>query len=367
MRPAIGTPGRNGADSRFQGLDALRGVAAMSVLLYHYTSEYGAKVGHTRPLIWSFPHGHYGVSLFFMISGFVIFMTLERVERVADFAVARIGRLYPAFFCALALTTLVLLLSGLPMFKPTLWQIIVNVTMAPRIFGVECVDGSYWTLAVELVFYLYASLFFLWSTPRNTEKWCVAWLGLSMGAWITSTIGQRFPRMAADAGLLKEFLLSGYEYQFIIGIMLYRIVSKEARPISYAILALCLFLATRIRIEDAISLPTSGALNSAIVLFFTCLLWIGITDRLPSFLMPMLLFLGEISYSLYLIHQQIGYAIIHRLEAWGIGPESAVLATIPPITLLAWGMRRYVEVPAQRKIRSLYAAYRSRQLATEAA
>src|SRR5581483_8554966 len=132
-------PGRF-ANSRFLGIDALRGIAAMSVVLYHYTYEYQAVIGHTQPLGWSFSLGQYGVDLFFMISGFVIFMTLQRIEGISDFVVARFGRLYPAFLTALALTTIVLLSSSLTIFKPSLWQVAVNLTMAPQLFGVDCVD-----------------------------------------------------------------------------------------------------------------------------------------------------------------------------------------------------------------------------------
>src|SRR5581483_12438951 len=100
---------------------------------------------------------------------------LQRIEGISDFVVARFGRLYPAFLTALALTTIVLLSSSLTIFKPSLWQVAVNLTMAPQLFGVDCVDGSYWTLAVELIFYFYAALFFLISPSKQPEKWCVAW------------------------------------------------------------------------------------------------------------------------------------------------------------------------------------------------
>ena len=85
-------------------LDALRGIAAFSVVLFHYTARYDSIYGHSNRLLFKFNYGHLGVNLFFIISGFVIFMTLDRTKSVIDFVVARFSRLYPAYWTALALT-----------------------------------------------------------------------------------------------------------------------------------------------------------------------------------------------------------------------------------------------------------------------
>lgn len=73
---------------RLQGLDALRGLAALAVVLFHYTARFDELFATTPQSSLSFPNGHYGVDLFFIISGFVIFMTLQRMRRPADFLVS---------------------------------------------------------------------------------------------------------------------------------------------------------------------------------------------------------------------------------------------------------------------------------------
>ena len=78
-------------------LDALRGLAALAVVFYHYTTRFDQLFGHTFPLPWSVSWGHYGVDLFFMLSGFVILMTLERTSDSWKFAWGRFSRLYPAY------------------------------------------------------------------------------------------------------------------------------------------------------------------------------------------------------------------------------------------------------------------------------
>ena len=94
----------NPKSDRLVEIDALRGVAALAVVLFHYTTRFTElfKPG-TLPTI-SFPGGHYGVNLFFIISGFVIFMTLEKTARPLDFVVSRFSRLFPAYWAAIFLT-----------------------------------------------------------------------------------------------------------------------------------------------------------------------------------------------------------------------------------------------------------------------
>ena len=77
------------SQARVVELDALRGLAALAVVAFHYTTHYGNEVGHLGDMPVSFDFGNYGVELFFLISGFVIFMTLERTRTAMDFVVSR--------------------------------------------------------------------------------------------------------------------------------------------------------------------------------------------------------------------------------------------------------------------------------------
>ena len=81
--------------TRLLELDALRGIAAMAVMGFHYTTLYSHETGHLGELPFEVRYGNYGVHLFFMISGFVIFMTLERTRTAKDFIVSRFSRLFP--------------------------------------------------------------------------------------------------------------------------------------------------------------------------------------------------------------------------------------------------------------------------------
>ncbi len=137
---------------RFLGLDVLRGLAAMSVLMYHYTYIYGIKFGYHDQLLFKVPLGRIGVQVFFMISGYVIFMTLQRTQRGLDFAISRFSRLYPAYWAAMLITTMVVYLSGIPQLQVPIKDFFGNLAMLP--IGFEFVDTVYWTLVVELFFIL---------------------------------------------------------------------------------------------------------------------------------------------------------------------------------------------------------------------
>jgi len=117
------------ARRRLRGLDALRGIAALAVCLFHYTYSFPRVTGRALDVNFVASAGHYGVDLFFIISGFVIFMTLEKNRSVYDFIDARIARIYPAFWAALLIAVAVLCFSGLPMARPGVAEFLANVSL----------------------------------------------------------------------------------------------------------------------------------------------------------------------------------------------------------------------------------------------
>src|SRR5882757_7319549 len=141
--------------ARLAGLDVLRGVAAAAVMLHHHGQYYDVLYPGRIPLSFDLGPGHFGVELFFMVSGFVILMTIERKKTVREFAISRAARLMPVFLAALIMATTIRTLSPAPLLDtPTLPQFIANLTMAPSLFGQTTLDMPYWTLTYELVFYV---------------------------------------------------------------------------------------------------------------------------------------------------------------------------------------------------------------------
>ncbi|MBB3294074.1 Peptidoglycan/LPS O-acetylase OafA/YrhL, contains acyltransferase and SGNH-hydrolase domains [Mitsuaria sp. PDC51] len=325
---------------RLAQVDALRGIAALAVVLFHYTTRYDQLFGHAQPLRIAVPFGHLGVNLFFMISGFVIFMTLERTARPMDFVVSRFSRLYPAYWGALLLSFALTHLLGLPGMTVGWEVLLANVTMVQGFFGVPHVDNVYWTLEVELLFYCWALASFRLGGGVGLRNFLFACLALrlvyaaALLAWGVDLpwIGQRW-------------LLLPYIAWFALGVAVYRL-SRAGGSADRALVAAALL---------AIGLADGWAL-AALAAVFLVVLQGAARGRWTWLEHPLLLWLGTISYTLYLLHENIGWALLHRLEGWGVPTQLAIALAMAVSAGLAHGLTRLVELPAMRWIRDRYRA-----------
>lgn len=331
------------ANPRVGELDALRGLAALGVVAFHYTTFYQQEQGHLQPLGFGFPAGNYGVHLFFLISGFVIFMTLERTRSAMDFAVSRFSRLFPAYWAAMAITAAVIYTVGMPIQRIPMVDLAVNLTMLQEVLGFAQLDGSYWTLQAELFFYL-QMLFWCMLGQLKRIRWIIAvWLVMAMVYALTA---QRHIHFSYT---LRELLLLRHIPFFALGILFYCLYSGSGeRRANIALIALSL---VAIGVSYAQAYLAAGLVCCAIFALFVAgkLRWL----RAVPFV-----FLGVISYSLYLLHQAIGFAVIHRLEAAGVPSFAAVVATALMMLALAAALTYGVERPAMRGIRQWWARSR---------
>ena len=157
--------------ARIQFLDGLRGIAIILVVLFHAYSRwpnhvpFGDRYAHF-PL---FEFGLYGVELFFLISGFVILMTLEKCRTLTEFLWRRWVRFFPAMLiCSLIIyfaaylfpqrpegpVSYIDFLPGLTFIDPVWWRKIG--------LNVVALDGAFWSLFVEMAFYIvFGSLYFV--------------------------------------------------------------------------------------------------------------------------------------------------------------------------------------------------------------
>lgn len=160
--------------NRFSHIDALRGIAALLVIWLHVsevfvhispeTSAQGTALYDMARVV---DFGRIGVVIFFAISGFVICKSLNGsiIEGSKKFLIRRLLRLYPAFWVSIVLG----LFSIWWLFdKPLSWNIIAaNITMLPELLGEPPIIGLYWTLEIELVFYLLCWLLFVSRNLNN--------------------------------------------------------------------------------------------------------------------------------------------------------------------------------------------------------
>ena len=148
---------------RIGELDVMRGLAALGVVVYHFTYVYEASYNPYEATLFQFPLGHYGPHLFFMISGFVIFMTLEKTATALDFIVSRFSRLFPCYWAAVILTYFIVsryLLMPSQLMAVSAKDAWINLTMMQEWLNSTSIDGVYWTMEAELTFYFLILLVF---------------------------------------------------------------------------------------------------------------------------------------------------------------------------------------------------------------
>lgn len=320
---------------RLQELDALRGIAAVAVMIFHYTFQYIEF--YPKPLpAFNLPWGRYGVQLFFVISGFVIFLTLSRSASIWDFAANRFIRLYPPYWVSIAITFSLLAVMPMPGLNVSPLDAVLNLSMLQYWLLRPFVDSVYWTLSVELVFYAFVAFLHFTGWLRRVELWMSVWLAVIFFVQFLVRSGINI------SPLIRTSLLLEHGHFFFAGVLFHRMKSDGFNLQRWLLLIACIAAARYVRdTPHAISLIVSSAL------------FIGfITGRLTWIVVTPLVFLGDISYPLYLLHQNIGYAIISRLDHAGLKSEAWLLVPMAVSILLAFVVNRLVEKPSRERLRA---------------
>jgi peptidoglycan/LPS O-acetylase OafA/YrhL len=339
-------------DDRIKELDVLRGLAAGCVVLSHYSSYCARELGagpfgvHLATV-----YGFYAVELFFMISGFVIYFTLERTATWKDFAFSRVSRLYPAYWTAL---TLMVVLESV-VFGQRFWAggYVVNSTMLQEFVGFSNLDNVFWSLTVELAFYMIMGLLFATGLLTSIQPVAAIWLALAC-LW---SVVEQYLRIPVPAAVPRLLIFQHVPF-FVGGIVFYLIARKGRTPARLALLLSALAAAVVIDgLGDVEAVAVGwadiqGRLSVAAILFGIFAL--AVTGRLRRLVSPMLLWLGTISYSLYLSHHNLGYSTLFWLHDIGIPISVSFLVTLVAALMLATVLTYAVERPALRVLRQWY-------------
>lgn len=289
-------------NNRLHELDAIRGLAALSVVLYHYTYRYYEIYPNENKLPFSFEYGHYGVQAFFIVSGFVIFMTLQKTTRTFDFISHRFIRLFPTYWISVFITFAAVSIFSLPGRETTVLEFFANLSMVHTQFGINGVDGVYWTLLYELKFYFLMLLLFIFKFLNKIETIGVILLSGIVIAYFFGIEHSVYYKIS------NQLFILDYISYFISGIMFYKIYANEAGWLTYMTLVLAFGIALFINRLDA----------SFIIVLIYFLFVLLSSHKLKVFVVKPLVFSGTISYALYLIHQNIGYIILNYIQEFNI-------------------------------------------------
>lgn len=311
----------------FDSIDLLRGLAALAVCVFHLSTHY---LGPANPLRWIGQHGHLGVECFFVISGFIIPYTLWRKDyRLADFPrfiLARILRLHPAY-----LGSLVLMLGclWLPNVLPAPWHhesridwtnAALHLLYLPELTGRPWFNGVFWSLAVEMQYYLLLGLVYPLLVHRS--RWPALLFFLVFAA---SALGSPRAVVFHHAGL------------FLPGILLFW--WQRGRLTAWQ-------FGTGLALDAGLLRWLDGSFWGVGAVLATCAVIVWLRWSHPATTL-----LGRVSYSFYLLHTIVAFALLDLLAPAFPG-EAARTLLVLAATGLAIGAaviyHRLLEKPTQR-------------------
>ncbi len=351
------------ANDWHDGLEVLRGIAAVSVMLFHCIGLLPWDVSGT-PLV-VFGAGWTGVDLFFVISGYVIaaavLRQMDSPRYAANFWRSRLARILPLYY----LTSIVFLaaVSSAALEKNAAFQLLSHVFLVHNLFQGTAfsINGVSWSLGVEMQLYVIA-FFVVPLAARASRKTLVVGYLMLFGAVLAYRLtAWHWLRNAAPADIAISHALSQVPAlidSFALGGLVRLLGAPRpsgARSLSLAVLALVLFVVIYI-IYDAnaanywTSLPMAVLFRSLVALFAAIALLAALSSpaHAPASWRPMLK-LGKISYGIYLWHLIVLFLAQRYLP---FGGTAAVLVIVVLTLALAELSLIAVEQPCMRWARN---------------
>lgn len=298
-------------------LDLARGLAAVAVAIFHFTTNGWLPAEHWLARAGWF--GHLGVKAFFVISGFVVPLAMWRggygTGAFLPFMARRMARLYPPYLASAAVMAVSMWAIGAP---PTFRMLAAHTVYLNDALGLPWLIEVYWTLAVEVQFYLAIAL--LWRAAVDRGVWlfpATALLTLALSL---------FP--------FAERTLPHFGAYFVVGVAAFRWHAGFGSPRANAVLvALCaLTVAFCHGVDDLVA----AALPLVLVA------WRMNVPRWGRFL-------GDVSYSLYLFHLATGAALLSLLRDFPLAEGARVSLVVVALGVslaVAALAHRWLEVPA---------------------
>jgi peptidoglycan/LPS O-acetylase OafA/YrhL len=345
--------------------DLIRLVAALQVVVNHCAHHFG--IDHSHWPLFVFTSLFPGVPIFFFTSGFLISRSYENNPVLGEFALNRILRIYPALIVCFAVSLALVAISGyfarqeVPPLQALLWgvgQLSFIQFYNPefmRDYGVGVLNGSMWTISVELQFYvltplLYASLRLLNPPDKRPGR---ALLGILIAFVAVNLAYSAGAARYADADWYKLVGVSfaPWFYLFLIGVVFQRHFEMFRAWLGSRFASLVLVYAVaawvwRFILGWSLGNDVNPMLSAALcaVTFAAAFSGAGLADRL--------LHRNDLSYGAYIYHMPI----VNFLIAIGLGSGTgSFLIAIAATLVLAYGSWRAVEKPALRfKRHALY-------------
>ncbi len=356
--------------SRIDLLDAYRAIAIIWVAMFHYV-YFWASTGkgdnilpYDDALAWIplASVGHLGVMLFFLISGYVISLTLNKTASFPEFCVKRFARIWPTLLVCGAITYTFATLFGPPELERSIWEALISMTLLPpQHVGAltgnpewQWLDGAYWSLWVEVKFYaIIGAMFFVFR-----KRWFEAWL-----AFQALTFAISAGLLASSNGVLdlvEGLVFAEYVPYFTAGILVYRFrTGLSTRTDLFALIVAITHKALNIiTAEEGITL---SLLAGYAIIFGLFAAFIWRPNMLNFMTHKLFLRIGRASYSFYLLHQVVGISLLILIAA--LFGTTASLLSLPLVfallIFLSFQIFEHIEQPTNRWLVTSYKSWRN--------
>ncbi len=333
-------PGNTG---RLDSLQAMRAVAALLVVAMHSMNMAAAYSGsewvHSASSALMYV-GHFGVDIFFVLSGFVIAGVAAQSGSIRAFLFRRVARVYPLFWLSLAAMIALRASTGHDDIAALVSRPLDLVLLhAPAAHPVA------WTLTYEVQFYLVTALLMLAGSH----------LRVALMVWI---VAEMVLVTVAYYGLVPRFALSdALSLEFCMGVALALFGQRLTIrfPLLLAAAALLLVVLSGVLYDPswiAVTTPARAALWGVPA---TLLVWSAISAGRAGHVFPKWsIFLGDISYSIYMWHLAAFTAVGAVLVSAGMnaGTSGALMflaLSIPVAMALSWASYFFFELPITKK------------------
>lgn len=338
--------------TRIYEIDALRGFACLMVVFNHY-GVYGQMSGLGLNV------GCVGVDLFFIISGFVISLTIEQDFSWKHFLINRFSRLFPSYWFCLILSAFAIVLSYPYIDEPAPTSdfyetFLANTTMFQFYLNYPNIDGSYWTLIIELLFYAFIFIFLLLKKKHLIE--IIGGIFLLFPLCLIIFYKEIVANEPVYYYISKTPLLP-YFPLFYSGIIFYKLKFEKKDNVRWGMIVLCFILQLLMFDKFYSNGPELSITQYSCTLFviYVCFV-LYIHNKLSFIVNKYTVWLGGISYCLYLIHQSIGVRIILPFLHYHLHINFWVAFVISFLAVLglAYGVTNYIEKPGIKLIRKKY-------------
>lgn len=277
---------------RIDFLDTLRCIAALLVILQHIGEKYFSSFSYFTTHYFQF--GMFGVTLFFLVSGFIIPVSLQKKTSLKKFWIKRFFRLYPLYIYSIILAIIFIGLGYYTQHHELLpvQDMLLQLTMLQKLLGIPLLVNSHWTLSLEMLFYISVTLLYMLNILRYSTTLAFVVLTLALSGGIILQNGY---------GLLLYFSM------MFVGTVFYKFTSGQIKKLPTFLISIyaifCITIISYVNMFGKNDLSEYGARNfvPATSAWILALLIFIVFLAFRNYNYPrFLLFLGKISFSLYL-------------------------------------------------------------------